>query len=228
MSKSKLVVITGASSGIGAALAKIFSQAGYSLGLLSRNLFEMEKLNLPNATCFSVDVTDFSAVKEIISSLEKIGPIDCLINNAGFLQAGDFVDVNNAHHQKMIDVNIMGVINFIELVLPLMRERKQGTIINMSSLADRKSSPNFATYAATKAAVKSLSESLRMKNAPYGIRICNVAPGKIDTPMVLKANLRDEQVIPAEEFAKTILWMYQLPQSMCVRDMAIGPTYYES
>src|SRR3990167_6114453 len=223
-----LVIITGASSGIGAAMAKIFSFAGYPLGLIARNLEAMENLNLDNTICKSVDVTDGSAVKEAIYAAEnKFGPVDCLINNAGFLNAGDFTEVSYDNHKAMVDVNILGVISGIEAVLPGMRKRKIGTILNVSSLADRNARPNFVTYAATKAAVKSLSESLRMANAKYGIRVCNLAPAKISTPMIIAANLSDNQIIDAEDLAKAALWIYQQPQTICVRDLVIAPTYYE-
>ena len=227
MNKS-LVIITGASSGIGTAMAKIFSSAGYPLGLIARNLEAMEKLNLANTICQSVDVTNGDAMREAIHIAEnKFGSVDCLINNAGFLKAGDFIEVGYDDHKTMVDVNILGVINGIEAVLSGMRERKTGTILNVSSLADRNARPKFVTYAATKAAVKSLSESLRMANAKYGIRICNLAPAKISTPMIIAANLSDNQMIDAENLAKAALWMYQQPQTICVRDLVIAPTYYE-
>ena len=104
---------------------------------------------------------------------------------------------------------------------------KAGTIINISSIADRNSRPNLPTYAATKAAVKSLSESLRMGNAKYGIRVCNVAPAKIKTPMVIRNNLTDSQIIEIEDVAKAILWIYEQPKSVCIRDLVIAPTNYE-
>jgi len=227
MNKS-LVIITGASSGIGAAIAKVFSAAGYSLGLLARNLEAMEKLKLPDALCISVDVTDFDAFKKAIQECEaKFGSINCLINNAGFAKGGEFTELNHADHLSTININLQGVINGIEAVLPGMRERKTGTIINISSVADRNPRPQIATYAATKAAVKSLSESLRIANAKYGIRICNLAPAKIMTPMLVAANLDDNQIIPAEDLAKAVLWMYQQPQTICVRDLVFAPTNYE-
>lgn len=228
MNKS-LVVITGASSGIGAAMAKVFSAAGYSLGLLARNLEAMEKLNLPDALCISVDVTDFDAFKKAIHTCEaKFGSVDCLINNAGFVKGGDFTELDHPDQMNMVNVNLQGVINGIEAVLPGMRVRKTGTIVNISSVADRNPRPQVATYAATKAAVKSLSESLRMANAKYGIRICNLAPAKIMTPMLIAANLNDNQTISAEDLAKAALWMYQQPQTICVRDLVFAPTFYES
>lgn len=223
-----LVIITGASSGIGAAIAKIFSTAGYCLGLLARNLEAMEKMNLPNTLCLSVDITDFNALKNAVQQCEaKWGAIDCLINNAGFAKGGEFTELDHVDHLNTVNINLQGVINGIEAVLPGMQERKTGTIINISSVADRNPRPTIATYAATKAAIKSLTESLRMANAKYGIRICNLAPAKILTPMLISANLNDNQIISADDLAKTALWMYQQPQTICIRDLVIAPTYYE-
>ncbi len=228
MSKA-LVIITGASSGIGAAMAKIFSQAGYSLGLFARNLEALQQLNLPHTHYQSVDVTDYQAFRAATKSAEqKFGPVDCLINNAGYAKAGDFLEIDPVDHQEMVAVNIQGIINGVEAVLPRMREQKKGTIINISSIADRKGRPNLATYAATKAAVRSLSESLRIENAKFGIRVCNLAPAKILTPMLIAAHLNDNQVLPAEELAKTALWIYQQPQNICIRDLVFAPTHYEN
>lgn len=223
-----LIIITGASSGIGTAMAKVFSEARYPLGLLARNKDAMERLNLPNIICLSADVTDINELQNAIQiAEERFGPVDCLINNAGFVKGGDFNELSHDDHLNTINVNLIGVINGIEIVLPGMRERKTGTIINISSIADRHPRPNLATYAATKAAVKSLSESLRVANAKYGIRVCNLAPAKIKTPMLISSNLNDDQIIPAEDLAKAALWIYQQPQTICVRDLVFAPTYYE-
>ncbi len=224
----KLIIITGASSGIGAALAKTFSIAGYSLGLISRNLKAMEDLNLPETICQSVDVTDHASFKEAIKNAEnKLGQVDCLINNAGFLKYGSFNEIQPEDHANMVNVNLLGVINGIESVISGMQDRKSGTIINISSLADRNSRPKFETYAATKAAVKSLSESLRMANAKNGIRICNIAPANILTEMSVSAKLDPKLAVSADDFAKTVLWIYQQPQNICIRDLVFSSTYYE-
>ena len=223
-----VVIITGASSGIGAGIASLFSQAGYRLGLLARNVHIMEALKLPNAMCLKVDVTDVKSVVEAICQLENhMGPIGCLINNAGHAKSGEFTKISHDEHEKMINVNLLGVINCIETVLPMMQLRRAGTIINISSVSDRNARPALATYAATKAAIKSLSESLRMANAKYGIRICNVAPAKIKTPMLLQSHLNDEDIVAVEDVAKAILWIYEQPPSVCIRDLVIAPTYYE-
>ena len=224
-----LIIITGASSGIGAAVAKLFSESGYATALLARNKNVMDKLRLENSISIECDVTDIKSVAQAINmAQEKFGTADCLINNAGFAKGGDFTEVSHDDNQKMIEVNLNGVINCIESVLPSMQKNKSGTIINISSVADRKSRPTLPVYAATKAAVKSLSESLRTSNAKYGIRICNVAPAKIKTPMLMAANLSEEQIVPVEDMAKAILWIYQQPKTICIRDIVIAPTYYEA
>lgn len=228
MSNIPLVVITGASSGIGAATAELFSKAGFCLALLARNKQAMESLDLKDALCIETDVTDLGQVKSAISKAEThFGPVDCLINNAGFAQGGAFGSLTHEAHERTIQVNVMGVLNSIEAVLPGMQERHQGTIINISSVADRSCRPNIATYAASKAAVKSLTESLRSANAKYGIRFCNVAPAKIKTPLMMKAQLSEDQVIQPEQMAETLLWVYQQPHSICIRDLVIAPTAYE-
>lgn len=224
-----LVIITGASSGIGAALATLFSKAGYSLALLARNISAMEALQLPNSLCIETDVTNLNSVKHAIEQAEKqFGPASCLINNAGFAKGGEFTSIAHTDQETMVQVNIMGVINGIEAVLPGMQARKLGTIINISSVADRKTRPNIPVYAATKAAVKSLTESLRADNAKYGIRFCNVAPAKIKTPMLMGLNMDNTQLIEVDDFAKAVLWIFEQPQGICIRDIVIAPTHYEA
>ncbi len=224
-----LVIITGASSGIGKYLAIAFSDAGYSLGLIARNIKAMEDLNLTDTICVSADVTNYVELSNAINLIEsKLGPVDCLINNAGYAKGGEFTEINHEEHQNTINVNVIGVMHGIEVALPKMRERKTGTIINISSLADRKSRPNLASYAASKAAVKSLSESLRQDNAKYGIRISNIAPAKIQTPMLMTSHLSDDHAIKPEDFAKAVLWVYEQPQNICIRDLVFAPTFYEA
>ena len=111
----KLVIITGASSGIGAAIATVFSEAGYPVGLFARNKDTMEKLSLPHSICLSVDVTNINAMKEAILVAEnQFGKADCLINNAGFAKLGDFSEINHNDNVRMVDLNILGVINGFE------------------------------------------------------------------------------------------------------------------
>lgn len=184
--KKQVVVITGASSGIGAGIAQLFSESGYHLGLLAQNMEKMEQYKFLNSLCIVTDVTDINSVKQAMQTIDnKLGTIDCLINCAGFGMGGEFTQVSHDDNEKMLQVNLFGTVNCIEAVLPGMQKRKSGTIINISSLADRQTSSNGAIYGASKAAIRSLSESLRAENAMYGVRICNVAPAKIKTPMLV-------------------------------------------
>ena len=229
MTESKAVIITGASSGIGSATAKAFSEAGYLVAMLARNKNIMERFHIPNSIAIECDVTDIESVKNAINlAQEKFGVIDCLINNAGFAKGGEFTEISHDDNQTMIEVNLNGAINCIETILPTMQKNKSGTIINISSVADRKSRPNLAIYAATKAAIKSLSESLRAENAKYGIRVCNIAPAKIKTPLLMASKLSPDQIIPVEDVAKAILWVYEQPKIICIRDLVIAPTYHEA
>jgi len=205
MTSKPLVIITGASSGIGAAVAKVFSAEGYPVGLIARNGEAMRNLNLPNSMFAEVDVADYQQFKKAVENIEaKLGKADCLINNAGVAKSGDFIEIEHAENEKMVDVNLSGVINGTEILLPGMRERKTGTVINISSLADRTSRPHLAVYAATKAAVKSFSESLRAANAKYGVRICNIAPAKVLTPMLINANLNNSDIIQVSEIPSNL------------------------
>ena len=225
--KNSLIIITGAASGIGAGIAKIFSEEGYSLGLLSKNLPKNNIMSEKNSVFIETDVTNIASVKNAIQiAEEKFGPTHCLINCAGFAKGGEFLELEHADHELMLDVNIKGVMNCIEIILPGMQKRNAGSIINISSLSDRQSTPGAAIYAASKAAVKNLSESLRAENARYNIRICNIAPAKIRTPMLMESGHMDEQTISVEELVKIILWVYKQPDNVCIRDMVIAPTNY--
>lgn len=126
----------------------------------------------------------------------------------------------------MVNINLQGVINGIESVLPIMKEQQYGTIINISSLSDRTSRPNTPVYAATKAPVKSLTESLRITNAKYGIRFCNVAPAKVHSPM-WSQDFDPEQFVSPDEFANMTLWIVEQRSNICIRDLVVAPTNYE-
>jgi NADP-dependent 3-hydroxy acid dehydrogenase YdfG len=116
-----LVVITGASSGIGEATAQAFSEAGHPLLLIARRLDRLQALNLPNTICAQVDVTDRPKLKEVIeNAVAKYGPVDCLVNNAGVMLLGKVQTQDPEEWQQMFDVNLMGVLNGTHVVLPSM------------------------------------------------------------------------------------------------------------
>ena len=133
---NKLVIITGASSGIGAATAKAFSAAGHPLLLIARRLEPMEALKLPNALCRAVDVLDSVGFKTAIDDAQaKFGPAEILVNNAGVMMNAPAAEGETAQWDAMIDINIKGVLTGIRLVINDMIARNSGTIVNIGSIA---------------------------------------------------------------------------------------------
>lgn len=183
---NNMIIITGANNGIGLECVKQFctEYPSYIIVAISKNLNNLQQLEYSNLQIHSCDVTDYQHLEAIIDDLTQIHKINCLVNCAGTSYNGDFCDIETTKIQQMIDVNIRGLTNTIELILPNMRLHKAGTIINISSLADRYPRPMSAVYGASKAYVKSLSDSLRVSEAKYNVRICNISPAIIDTPLL--------------------------------------------
>ncbi|MFY1971734.1 SDR family oxidoreductase [Achromobacter dolens] len=172
-----LVVVTGASSGIGLATARLFSSHGHPLLLLARRLAPMQALNLPNALARQVDVTDRAALAAALREAEaQYGPADAIVNNAGVMLLGDITRQDPAQWDRMLDVNVKGLLNGVHAVAAGMVERGHGTIINISSVAGRKTFPNHVAYVGTKFAVHGLSENLREELSPHNVRVVTIAP----------------------------------------------------
>ncbi len=235
--KKGLVVITGASAGIGQATAIQFSHAGYPLLLLGRRLHRLKALNLPNTMCEEVDVTDLCRFKAAINKAEeKFGETECLINNAGVLFINLTHQQNPEEWRKMLDVNVLGVLHGIHLVLQNMIKRQTGTIINISSLCGRKTFPTHAIYCATKFAVHSLTESIREEVADHNVRLMTIAPGNVKTEIFDQAASQEiknthasykrkpYENLQSEDVARTILFAYEQPQNVCMREIVICPT----
>ena len=232
-----LVVITGASSGIGASMAQRFSDAGYPLLLLARRLDRLEALSLPNTLCRAVDVTDAQALQAAIAEAEaQYGPVDCLINNAGVMLLGQIDSQDPIEWQRMLDVNVMALLNGMQTVLSPMKQRQHGTIINVSSVAGKKSFPNHAAYCGTKFAVSAISETVREEVAEHNVRVMNLCPGAVETELL--GHTTDQTIIDgyeawksemggvlvADDIARTALFMYQHPQQVHIREVIITPT----
>ncbi|MGL5956935.1 MAG: SDR family oxidoreductase [Brevinema sp.] len=237
----KLIVITGASSGIGAATAKKLSNEGYPLLLLARRVDQMETLNLPNTLCRKVDILDIDTFQSAIQEAEaKFGAVDCLINNAGVMLLGTPSEQSLQEWNTMIDVNVKGLLNGIHLVLKGMIERNHGTIINISSIAGRKTFPNHAVYCGTKFAVHAISENIRQEVSSHNIRVSIVAPGVTETElmnhttdMTITKNYHEWKKtmgsgLDAQDIANTISFIYNQPQRVCIREIDIAPTKQES
>ena len=180
-----LVIITGASSGIGLATARLFSAHGHPLLLLARRLEPMQALNLPHTLTRSVDVTDRQALAAAVQEAEaRFGPADAIVNNAGVMLLGDITRQDPEEWSRMLDVNIKGVLNGVHAVAAGMAERKRGTIINIGSVAGRKTFPNHVAYVGTKFAVHGLSENLREELSAHNVRVVTIAPGAVETELL--------------------------------------------
>lgn len=232
-----LVVITGASSGIGKATAIKLSKAGYPLLLLARRLEKLEELNLPNTICKKVDVTNIDEIRKAVAEAEKkYGKVDCLINNAGMMLLGNMENQNPDEWKKMLDVNVMGVLNGIHIVLDDMIKRNEGTIINISSIAGRKTFPNHAAYCGTKFAVHAITENIREEVAKHNVRMTVIAPGVVETELLSHTtsdDIKDGYTdwkhnigggLQAENIADAILFAYSQPQHICIREIVIAKT----
>ena len=235
-----LVVITGASSGIGEATAKAFSKAGHPLLLLARRVERMEALGLPDTLCRKVDVRDRESIAAAVREAEaKYGPTDCLFNNAGIARLADIGTQDPTEWDESIDINTKGVMNALHPVMAGMKERRHGTIVMMSSIAGRKVYPDHTVYCGTKFFVHAVSESIRGYLSPYDVRVVVISPGIIETevldhvkdPTTLK-NYKDNKVrigggISADHVADMILFAYQMPQNVLIQEMVVTPTRQE-
>jgi len=232
-----LIVITGASSGIGKQAAIEFSKKGYPLLLLARRIEKLEGLNLSNCICKKVDVTDLDLFEKAVKEAEKkFGRVDCLINNAGVMLLGKMDEQDPSEWQQMLDVNIKGVLNGINVVLKNMIKNKTGTIINISSIAGRKTFPNHAAYCATKFAVHALTENLREEIALHNVRAIIIAPGAVETELLshtTSSSIKEDynkwkesmgNVLSPLDIVNAILYAYEQPQHVCVREIVIAAT----
>ena len=239
MADKPLVMITGAGSGIGKATALAFAEAGHGLLLLGRRIEPLRALGLANALCISADVRDRDAVAAAIGEGEaQYGPVDCLINNAGIAKLAKLEDQEPEEWRDLIDINCTGVLNCMHAVMPAMKARRHGTIINVSSIAGRKSYPSHDVYCGTKFFLHAVSEGARRNMAPYDVRVIVVSPGltesEIDKTMLNEAarefwskGKKAVGAIAAEDVAKTILFAYQMPQNVILQELTITPTRQE-
>lgn len=236
--KKKLIVITGASSGFGMELAKEFGKAGYPMLLLARRVEKMEALNLPNTICRKVDVSDKVMFEEAVREAEKIyGETDLLVNNAGVMLLGDIASQDTSEWKKMLDVNVMGVMNGMQIVMNNMKKNQSGTIINVSSIAGIQPFGNHGAYCASKFGVTGLTRVARNEMSPYNVRVLSILPGAVTTELLehttsqaiidgykeWKNNVGAVN-ITANDVAQTIKFAYELPQSVSLREIVITDT----
>lgn len=240
----KVVVITGASSGLGEAAARHLSALGANVVLGARraeriqSLAEQLKGAGGNALAIPTDVTSRDQVKKLVdTAVETHGRIDVMLNNAGLMPLSLLERLKVDDWDRMIDVNIKGVLYGIAAALPHMMRQKSGHIINVSSVAGHKVRPGASVYSATKHAVLALSEGLRQEVKPYDIRTTVISPGaviselpkSVSDPAVLGRleKLFKEVAIPADSFARVVAFAISQPDEVDVNEILFRPTRQE-
>ena len=242
---NKVVIITGASSGLGEATARHLATQGAKLILGARRLERLQKLaddikqNGGEAVAVACDVARREDVEQLAqTALQSFGRIDELVNNAGIMPMAPLTALKVDEWDQMIDVNIKGVLYGIAAVLPTMKAQKSGHVINLSSVAGLKVSGGVGTvYSATKFAVKAIGEGLRMEAAGDNIRVTTLYPGAVESE--LKFGSSDEtssaamqafyeaNEIPADSVARAVAYAIEQPADVAVNEITIRPTRQE-
>jgi NADP-dependent 3-hydroxy acid dehydrogenase YdfG len=240
----KIVVITGASSGLGEATARLLSAEGASVVLGARRADRIRSLanelsaNGGKALALPTDVTQREQVRKLVDAgVDAYGRIDVMINNAGLMPQALLERLRIDEWDRMIDVNLKGVLYGIAAALPHMQRQKAGHFINVSSVAGHKVGPGFAVYAATKFAVRALTEGLRQEVKPYNIRTTVISPGAVATELPNSVsdpeagarvrNFYAEAAIPADSFARAVAYAIGQPEDVDVNEIVFRPTRQE-
>jgi short-subunit dehydrogenase len=208
----RVILITGASSGIGKELAKMLAKENCSLALLARRSNLLDELSLQLETSiaaietYKCDVTKPEEVKKVIDKVkENFGRIDIAILNAGISNNIGIKDYTSEKAKETFDVNVLGLTNCVDNVLPDFMERKSGMIVGVSSLADSKGWQGSGFYCASKAAATILLENLRLELKPYNIKVITVKPGFVKTPMTSKNKFPMPFLMTSQKAAKIII-----------------------
>ncbi|MGC8806920.1 MAG: SDR family oxidoreductase [Thiomonas sp.] len=241
--QDKVIVITGASSGLGEATARLLAAQGARVVLGARRSERIEalatelKTNGAQALAVTTDVTDAAQVQALVdAAVRTFGRIDVMLNNAGLMPHSPLERRKIADWDRMIDVNLKGVLYGIAAALPAMQAQKSGHIINVSSVAGHKVRPGSAVYAATKHAVLALSEGLRQEVKPWNIRTTVISPGAVATelpdsitePDMAEAVRQMYRVaIPAESFARMVAFAISQPDDVDINEILFRPTRQE-
>jgi len=200
MESSKILLITGVSSGFGRALAQEALAAGHKVVGTVRSAEakrEFESLSADAAFARVLDVTDFDAIDGVIEEIEaSVGPIDVLVNNAGYGHEGVMEESPLAEMRKQFDVNVFGAVAMMKAVLPFMRARRRGHILNITSMGGHITMPGITYYCGSKFALEGISEALGKEVKPFGIAVTAVAPGSFRTDWAGRSMRRTPRSIP--------------------------------
>lgn len=186
----KSIFITGAAAGIGRATAQRFAAEGWFVGLADLDASALRalqgELGAGRCSVHVMDVADLASVRDALQAFgtHTGGRLQVLHNNAGVLKAGSFEEIDPAVHRRIVEVNVIGVMNVLHAAFPLLRATPGAVVVNMSSISAAYGTPDFASYSASKHAVRALTEALDIEWEQHGIRVCDLMPPFVDTGMV--------------------------------------------
>jgi NADP-dependent 3-hydroxy acid dehydrogenase YdfG len=232
---NRTALITGASSGIGKATALALAKAGINLALVGRS---QDKLTAVAQAAMDVGVTaktyqiDLSQVDLVATKIATIAAdfdnLDILINNAGMAYTGSIGDTPLADWQRVIDLNLTSVFQCIQGVLPHMRQRKSGLIVNISSIASKQVFPNWGIYSVSKFGLTALTQAIAGEERANGIRVTTICPGSVNTPLwdtdTVQADFDRSAMLTPEMVAQSILYAILAPAGAVVEELTILPS----
>ncbi len=242
---NKVVIVTGASSGIGYAAGLALAKEGARVACAARRTDRLDQLTTKikkaggHAIAVECDVAKRADVDRLASvTLDTFGPCDAIVNNAGVMPLSSMAECRVEEWDQMIDVNIKGVLYGVAAVLPTMVERKSGHIVNVSSVAGRRVFQAGAVYCGTKHAVHAITEGLRMELAQHNIRVTCIAPGLVETELSehianqdikdrIQNTFRENHALQSEDIANAIVYALKVPGHVGINEMVIRPTWQE-
>lgn len=230
-------IVTGASSGIGKATALAFAKSGIEVALVSRSADKLTTVadeikalgTQSKVNVYSLDLAIIDQVKQQIAEIcTHFGSIDILVNNAGMGYTNSLSDTSLEDWQRVLDLNLTSVFQCIQGVLPQMRDRQKGTIINVASIAAFNAFPDWGAYSISKAAIVALGRTLSVEERGNGIRTVTISPGSVNTPIwdtdTVQADFNREAMLTPEIVAQSILHAALLPHQAVVEEMIVMPS----
>ncbi len=228
--ESNIAVVTGASRGIGKAIATGLAKLGYQLVIIARNSFELEKVSKEitdkgglKPAVFPLDITNQKEVEKMVSQiLNEYKGVDVLVNNAG-IHFGGSLELPLEDFKSMLDTNLTAQLMLIQLIVPVMKQQQSGYIFNIASRSGKVGFAGSAGYCATKFGLVGLNESLYRELTPFGINVTALCPAWVNTSMASQAGttLGPDEMIQPQDLFETIKWLLTLSPGACVKEVVI-------
>lgn len=238
--ENKVVLVTGGSSGIGLAIAKALAKEGCRVAITGRDVEKLQRAAESSQGKMALlwhpcDVADRQAVGQLFAWVEKVlGPVDILINSAGInIRRRAVAELEPADWERVIAVNLHGAFYCIQAALPAMRAKGEGLIINISSISGKRALKySGAAYCASKFGMTALGTCVGIEEWPHGIRVTNIYPGEVDTPILEHRPTpvppeRRAQMLKPEDVAACVVMVAKLPRHVLVPELVVTPLYQE-